>query len=119
LSGKVAMMPLPRFDPSDARTASWGGTMLGITRACPNPDLAWRLLEMLYLDHEAIEVRRHYSAILPPIRKYWADPVYHHPDPYFGGQKVMELYVELADELPPRYVTPFTLIAQGLLNDVQ
>jgi arabinosaccharide transport system substrate-binding protein len=118
LSGKVAMMPLPRFDPTDARSASWGGTMIGIPRKARNPDLSWKLIETIYLDHDAIRFRRHYSEILPPIRKYWSDPIYHQPDPFFGGQKVAELYLELAAEQPPRYVTPFTLVAQGLLNDV-
>ncbi len=37
LAGQLAMVPLPRFGPADARTASWGGTMAGIPRFCPRP----------------------------------------------------------------------------------
>ena len=30
LAGKLALIPLPKFEPSDSPTASWGGTMIGI-----------------------------------------------------------------------------------------
>src|SRR5207249_6115999 len=70
-AGKMRMMPLPRFDPDDAQTASWGGTMIGIPRKAKNPDLSWKLIEALYLDHDAIAFRRRVNAILPPITTYW------------------------------------------------
>ena len=79
------MMPLPRFDPDDARTASWGGTMIGIPRRAKNPELSWKLIQALYLDHEAIDYRRKTNSILPPIRKYWTDEIYQRPDPFFSG----------------------------------
>jgi len=118
LNGKVAMMPLPRFDPDDARTASWGGTMIGIPRRAKNPELSWKLIQALYLDHEAIDYRRKTNSILPPIRKYWNDEIYQRPDPFFSGQQVDRMYIDLANELPPRYATPFTAVATGLLSDV-
>jgi hypothetical protein len=111
-------MPLPRFDPEDAQTASWGGTMIGIPRKCKDPDKAWRLIEALYLDHDSIIFRRRMNAILPPITAYWNDPVYSEPDPYFAGQRRDELFIRLARDMPPRYVTPFTTVAIGLLSDV-
>ena len=58
LAGKVAMMPLPRFDPEDAPTSTLGGTMVGICRSCPNPQRAWALLEFLFLGPES-PPRRH------------------------------------------------------------
>jgi arabinosaccharide transport system substrate-binding protein len=119
LAGKVAMMPLPRFEPGDARTASWGGTMIGIPRGCKDPQQSWKLIEALYLDHEAIDYRRRTNAILPPIREYWNDEIYQRGDPFFiDNQKVDQLYIELANELPLRYATPFTTVALGLLSDV-
>ena len=55
---------------------------------------------------------------MPPIRKYWKDEVYQRGDPFFMNQHVDQLYIELADELPLRYATPFTAVATGLLSDV-
>jgi arabinosaccharide transport system substrate-binding protein len=118
LSGKLRLMPLPRFDPTDAPTATWGGTMFGIPRACKHPEEAWRVLEEMVLAEPTFAARRASSTILPPIIERWNDPAYHQPDPFFGGQRVMELYVELARQTPVRYVTPFTILAQFELQIV-
>jgi arabinosaccharide transport system substrate-binding protein len=112
VAGKLRMIPLPRFNDGDARTASWGGTMIGITRMCPNPDAAWKMIEMLYLDPAALKARQATTGILPPIREDWTDPVYHAPEPFYGGQKIDELFIELADELPPTTMTAYSIFAQ-------
>ena len=113
LVGKLAMVPLPRFDPSDDRTASWGGTMAGIPRFCPDPDRAWSLIEATYLTSAVQRYRM--TGVLPPLPAAWADPAFHQPDPFFAGQRVTELYMRLGSELPGRPVTPYTTTAQTLL----
>jgi arabinosaccharide transport system substrate-binding protein len=112
LSGRLHMSPLPKFSDDDARTASWGGTMVGITRTCRNPDLAWKLIEALYLDPAAIKQRQRVTGILPPIPQYWSDAVYHEPDAFYGQEKIDELSIQLAGELPPTQMTPYTSQAQ-------
>ena len=118
-AGKIAMMPLPIFDPGDAPTASWGGTMIGIPRNCKDPAASWKLIEMLYLDHDAIDYRRKTNGILPPIKAYWSDPIYQQRDPFYAGnQKANQLFISLANQLPTLYTSQFTAIAQGMLSDV-
>ncbi|MFT3789025.1 MAG: extracellular solute-binding protein [Tepidisphaeraceae bacterium] len=118
-SGKLAMIALPRFDlEHDAPTASWGGTMIGIPRRCKQPELAWKLIEQLYFTPEAMAARKQQAMILPPIKTAWADPMWHGPMPYFGGQKVGELYISLAEQMPPVEVSPFRAVAQQLLTFV-
>lgn len=118
LAGKLSMMPLPRFNPTDARTATRGGTMMGIPRHARDPEQSWRLLKTLYFSPEALKARQHYTAVLPPLRDAWQDPIWHTPEPFYGGQKINELYIELAAELPRRYVTPFTLMANQAVMTV-
>jgi arabinosaccharide transport system substrate-binding protein len=118
LAGKMRMMPMPIFEPGDSRTATWGGTMMGIPRNCKDPEAAWKLIEFLYFSKEGLEARRQYSAILPPVITLWDDPVYQRGDPYFGGQQTDLLFIEMAKELPARYVTPATPIAYGYLSKV-
>jgi arabinosaccharide transport system substrate-binding protein len=118
LAGKMRMMPMPIFEPGDARTATWGGTMIGIPRNARDPEGAWKLIEFLYFSNEGIAARRQYSSILPPVITAWDDPIYRRPDPYFGGQQIDLLYIELAKELPERYVTPATAIAAAALTKV-
>ncbi len=116
LAGKVRMMRLPKFSGEDAGSASWSGTMIGITRSCRHPDLAWKLIETLYLDRESLKERQELSGILPPIPEYWNDPVYHQADAYYGNQRIDELYIELAGELPDIQMTAYTGEAQVFLT---
>jgi ABC-type glycerol-3-phosphate transport system substrate-binding protein len=115
-AGKLRMMALPRFDPPDARTSTWGGTMIGIPRASKHPDEAWKLIESLYFSPAGMRARWQDSEILPPLPEEWDNPAYHHPDAFFGGQDVMGLYAQLADEIPPHYVTPATPLALAVLS---
>ena len=115
LAGRLGVCPLPRFDPTDARSAQWGGTMAAVPRFCPRPDQAWRLVEHLYLSPEAIARRWRMSGALPPVPSAWADPMFHQPDPYFAGQRVAELYVQLSPELPARVQTAYTTAAQAMV----
>lgn len=114
LAGKMRMMPLPVFDSTDAPTSTLGGTMMGITRKCKHPDLAWKLLQYLYYSKDAQAAD---PEILPPLKERWTDPFYHQPDPYFGGQKAQELFTQLAPHIPNRYVTPASGIANMALNE--
>jgi arabinosaccharide transport system substrate-binding protein len=117
VSGKMRMMPMPVFDPTDAPTSTWGGTMMGITRGCKNPDLAWKLMQFLYFSKAGMNERQLSTEILPPIKTMWNDPFYHKPDPYFGGQKTSELFIALAPRIPPRYVSFASPAATLALND--
>lgn len=116
IAGKMRMMPLPVFDPADAPTATHGGTCMTMPRACRDPELAWKLMEHLYFSAEGLAARRAESEILPPIRTTWSHPHYHQPDPFLGGQKGAELFISLADSIPPKYVTPASGIATVALN---
>jgi arabinosaccharide transport system substrate-binding protein len=118
MAGRMRMMPLPVFEAGDARTATWGGSMIGIPRNCKDPESAWKLIEHLYFSKEGLDARRQYTSILPPVITLWDDPVYQRPDPYFGGQQTDRLLIELAKELPERYVTPASAIASGYLGRV-
>lgn len=118
LAGKVRMMPLPVFDQTDAPTSTWGGTMIGIPRRARNPGASWKLLEFLCLSPEGLEARRRYSEIIPPLKNRWNDAVYQSGDPFFGGQPIDRLYIELAGQIPTRYVTPISINAQAALSVV-
>lgn len=115
LLGRLAMMPLPRFAPGDARTASWGGTMVAIPKNCRDPAASWELLRFLQLSPEALYARQYYSSILPTVTSAWDDKVWDRPDPLFGGQAIGRLYAQLARELPVQRTGPYsTLLSQAI-----
>ncbi len=76
------------------------------------------MIEKLYFSKEGLASRRKHSDVIPPVKSMWDDFSYHQPDPYFGGQMANELFIELAREIPIRYVTPATGLAQTQLNAV-
>jgi arabinosaccharide transport system substrate-binding protein len=118
LAGKMRMMPLPVFEPGDIPTSTWGGTMIGITKAAENPKICWKFIEELYFSRQGLEERRKQTEILPPVVTLWNDPVYHQPDPYLGGQKAQEMFIKLGRQIPERYVTPATPLASAELTVV-
>ena len=105
------MMALPRFDPGDAPTGTWDGTMAGIPKASRHPDEAWAMIEWFYLSDAGIEARYRETNIIPPLRDAWDNPIFHQPDPLYGGQKTGERFIELADQVPPKYTTWATPLA--------
>ncbi|HEY8667715.1 MAG TPA: ABC transporter substrate-binding protein [Tepidisphaeraceae bacterium] len=118
LQGKLAMMPLPVFAQGDARTSTWGGTMIGIPRNCRDPEKSWKLLEFLLFSPAGFQARRRTTNIIPPVMDQWADKSFDAPEALFGGQKVSRLYIDLAGEIPPQYVTPFSPVAAAHLSIV-
>lgn len=118
VAGKMRAMPLPRFDPQDSPTTTVGGTMMGISRACPNPQRAWELVEDLYLNPQALRTRLGTTSIIPPLIEAWDWPEFHQPDPYYAGQKINQLLIELAPQVPTRIVTPVTSVAEMQMTTI-
>ena len=116
MPGVMRMMPLPVFEPGNPPTTTWGGTCIGITRACKRPRDAWKLIEYLYFAEEPLEERRRETGILPPVMSIWDRPQYDEPDPfYYGQQKSQALFVELGRQVPRRYQTPVSPMAAQAL----
>jgi arabinosaccharide transport system substrate-binding protein len=117
MSGKMALMPLPAVREGERRTSTWGGTMLGITRRCRQPDLAWEFAQHLYLDKPELAERFRASNILPAMREAWQDPSYTESRPYWSGQPLGKLYAELAPDTPFQYTSPFVVVAKAKLGE--
>jgi arabinosaccharide transport system substrate-binding protein len=97
---KFKARPLPYYTKGGPQTASWGGTFLAIPRVAKNPAQLYKIAEyMQYSD--AIKFRYRDTGMLPPNMKLFSDPSYHQPDPRFGGQKLAELQIAMAKEMPP------------------
>ncbi len=76
------------------------------------------MIETLYFSPQSLADRQKIG-ILPPLPEEWDKPEYHQPDPYFGNQKILEIYATLARETPAAENTPVTAMALGTLAYVQ
>ena len=118
LAGKMALMPLPAFEPGGRRTSTNGGTMIGITKKCRDQELAWRLAQHLYLDTEDLGRRFRETNILPPIKDAWSHPALDEPHPYWSGQPVGRMFADLGDDVPPQYSSPFIRVTKQKMGQV-
>ena len=118
MSGNMALMPLPAFERGARRTSTMGGTMLGITKACPNPELAWKVAVHMYFDKNQLGERFRDSNILPPLKEAWSHPAFDEPRDYWSGQKLGRIYADLAEDVPPQYASPLIEMAKSKMASV-
>jgi arabinosaccharide transport system substrate-binding protein len=105
-SGKWRLQRLPKGLGAGKPTATHGGTSISIPAKAPNQDEAWQVIEFTHLtkailqDYDARGAMPTYLPALsdPKITKAWD---------YYGGQKIGELYGELAKDMPRIFQSPW------------
>lgn len=118
VEGRMALMPMPAFEPGGRRTSTAGGSMIAITEASPNPDLAWEFIRYFWLNEEAAEERFRETGILPPFKEAWSLPAFSEPDPFWSNQRVGQLFASVAEEVPPQHASPFVAVAKAEMGNV-
>jgi len=117
LAGKFRAMPFPAWKPGGRRTSVWGGTGLAITRQSRHPELAWEFAKALYFDADSLGKRFLATNILPPLKDAWSLPELKSPIEYYGGQRMGELFSQLAPETPPIWGSPYSRLAEIKLSE--
>ena len=117
MSGKMALMPFPAVKRGGPRTSTWGGTMLGITRKCPNQELAWQLAMHLYGDPTQLGLRFQATNILPSLKEAWDQPAFHERRPFWSNQALGTTYAKLAPHVPYQYTSPVIRFAKPKLGE--
>ncbi len=100
VDGKMRAIPLPAWAKGGPRTATWGGSFKAIPRGAKDPDFSYKVIEWMQYAPEAVKARYVNSGIIAPISSAWVDPVFHQPNPVFGGQKIGELQIEMVKQMP-------------------
>ncbi|NQT92943.1 MAG: extracellular solute-binding protein [Lentisphaerae bacterium] len=107
LAGKWRITSLPAWEEGGLRTSTAGGTSLSITRACKNPDTAWKILEKTIMTPEMGMVTYRETLLFPPIKSVLSDPALDRPDPYLGGQSMAQYFREYSPQVPTYHISPF------------
>ncbi len=107
LAGRVKLMPLPAWEPGGRRTSAWGGTMIGIARTAPHVEQQWQLIKALYTSPTLAAANYRDAMIVSPLRRLRSLPFYQEPEPYFGGQRVGQLFIAQVGSMPSRPSSPF------------
>lgn len=108
MAGEWRAMPLPAWsdDPLRRRTSTYAGQGLLIYAGSDAVDPAWDFVRFVMGETEPNVQRYLQNNSLSAYRPAWNDERLYAPDPYFDGQSLAELLVDLADELPVQYQAP-------------
>ncbi len=117
VAGKMALMPLPSWEPGGRRVSTWGGTGLVITKGSKQPDLAWELAKHLYLDRASLGDRFLATNIISPLKAAWNLPVYDEPNAFYSDQPVGRLYADLAPATPSSFAAPYYTLGASKLGE--
>jgi ABC-type glycerol-3-phosphate transport system substrate-binding protein len=98
---KFKVRELPLYEGSHIKTASWGGSFLFIPKKSKDVSFSWKMIEYMQYGNKELAVTRYKTGgMLAPLPQAWDDPVFHQPDDRFGGQRLGELQVTIAKEMP-------------------
>jgi cellobiose transport system substrate-binding protein len=97
-----------------------GGSFLAITKYCKNPEAAFAFIS--WLESAKNQAQAFLDPVLfPSTPASYADPKMTGPDPFFGGQKIVDVFAASAKGYPGAYFSPYdsiinTPIAAELVN---
>lgn len=105
-AGQWRLQGLPSGMGEGIPTATHGGTSVSIPKGAEHPEEAWAIIEFTHLTEAVLEdaIQR---GITPSYKPVLDDPVLNEPYDYYDGQVIGELYMELADQMPRIYQSPW------------
>lgn len=108
MAGKWRAMPLPAWadDLTKRRTSSYAGQGLLIYADSQVVEPAWAFVRFVMGEPEPNVQRYLQNNSLSAFKPAWEDERLYAPDPYFDGQSLAALLVELAGDLPAQYPAP-------------
>lgn len=98
MKGQWKAQPLPTGPDAPWATSTVGGTAMVITKQSANAAAGWDWMQFLYINRPP-DTSAGTPGSLTNNKTFWADPAYHTGAPYFGGQKIGELWIDQANIL--------------------
>ncbi|MET9274555.1 ABC transporter substrate-binding protein [Kribbella sp. NPDC003557] len=97
-----------------------GGSFLAITKYCKNPEAAFAFIS--WLESAKNQAQAFLDPVLfPSTPASYTDPKLAAPDPFFGGQQIVDVFAESAKKYPGAFFSPYdsiigTPIGKELVN---
>ncbi len=103
IAGKIAVRPMPVWNPGDAKSAGMGGTCSSVTIQSKHQELAKKFNAFAKLTVESsIKLWEVLHFDPPRWEGVWDRPELQKPDPYFYNEPIFKTLIELAetDQIP-------------------
>jgi ABC-type glycerol-3-phosphate transport system substrate-binding protein len=99
-SGDWGVVPLPSFTPNGSHYANDGGSAISIMKGTSQSDAAWAYIQYHLGRADTQSTIYKQTDIFPALESAWRSPYIHQADPYYGNQKVREMFVAAAKKIP-------------------
>jgi len=103
-TGDWGVIPLPSFTANGSHSANDGGSAISIMKGSDNADAAWAYIQYHLGRADTQSTIYKQSDIFPALESAWRSPYIHQADPYYGNQKVRDMFVAAAKQIPKAYV---------------
>jgi lactose/L-arabinose transport system substrate-binding protein len=103
-SGDWGVIPLPSFTPNGSHYANDGGSAISITKSSSNPDAAWAYIKYHLGRADTQSNMYKQTDIFPALEAAWRSPYIRQADPYYGNEKVRQMFVAAAQHIPRAFV---------------
>ncbi|MFD9123957.1 ABC transporter substrate-binding protein [Kitasatospora sp. NPDC059571] len=98
-AGKWAVAPMPTWEAGDGKSSFNGGSATSVMTGCETPREAAQFAAFLSSDPQAVKAGIE-GGLYPASKAGQDDPLLAEGDPFFGGQKVGDLYKVSAAQVP-------------------
>lgn len=107
MAGQWRVAPPPVWEGGGYDTLVWGGTGWAVSSGSPHAELAKEFLEFMYLGVEG-QVKKYLEInMFPWMLTAYSDPrISEVEDPFFSGQRLGQIYGQIAAEVPVWYQSP-------------
>lgn len=105
-----------RVCPAPGGPGNFGGSFVGITKYCKNPEAAYKFIT--WLENEENEITNLAKMFLFPSRlDVLESDAISKPYEFFGDQKILEVFAESAKGVPTTYLSPYDALVSGPIID--
>jgi cellobiose transport system substrate-binding protein len=103
-----------RVTPAPGGAGNRGGSFLAITKYCKDPEAAFAFIS--WLESSKNQAQAFLDPVLfPSTPASYTDSRLTAPDPFFGGQQIVDVFAESAKKYPGAYFSPYDTIIRNPL----
>jgi multiple sugar transport system substrate-binding protein len=98
-SGKWAVAPMPQWSAGDDQVGNAGGSATAVLKGCSTPKAAWEFAHWLSTDKDTYNMLVQKAGLYPAATALTDLPALTEGDPYFGGQKIFDVFAKAAPKV--------------------
>ena len=103
-AGKWAVAPMPQWTAGESAAGNWGGSTVAVLKGSKHPYEAAQFALWLNTDPEALALENKLGGLYPAANAGADLPAFSEGLDFYGGQKIFDVFSEVAGEVNPDFV---------------